>query len=142
MLLISNLHILMYTRRTQNKYGSSMNSKMLSRWLCVCSACCSVCVFFLLMCPFSFSFFVNATITYHLKSFISIIASIFLKFKKSKWVGAYESNIFRMVWVWCQRFFEKLFMAILFTLRVFARNLLRENRRRITFLYFVFNVWP
>ena len=31
------------------------------------------------------------------------------------------------------RFFEKLFMAILFTLRVFARNLLRGNRRRYTF---------
>ena len=30
--------------------------------------------------------------------------------------------------------FEKLFMAILFTLRVFARNLLRGNRRRNTFL--------
>ena len=30
------------------------------------------------------------------------------------------------------RFFEKLFMAILFTLRVFARNLLRGNRRRNT----------
>ena len=32
------------------------------------------------------------------------------------------------------RFLEKLFMAILFTLRVFARNLLRGNRRRNTFL--------
>ena len=31
------------------------------------------------------------------------------------------------------RFFEKLFMAILFTLRVFVRNLLRGNRRRNTF---------
>ena len=31
------------------------------------------------------------------------------------------------------RFVEKLFMAILFTLRVFARNLLRGNRRRNTF---------
>ena len=31
------------------------------------------------------------------------------------------------------RFFEKLFMAILFTLRVFARNLLRENHRRNIF---------
>ena len=31
------------------------------------------------------------------------------------------------------RFFEKLFMAILFTLRVFARNLLRGNRRRNLF---------
>ena len=29
--------------------------------------------------------------------------------------------------------FEKLFMAILFTLRVFARNLLRGNRRRNSF---------
>ena len=29
--------------------------------------------------------------------------------------------------------FEKLFMAILFTLKVFARNLLRGNRRRNTF---------
>ena len=32
-----------------------------------------------------------------------------------------------------QIFFEKLFMAILFTLRVFARNLLRGNRRRNIF---------
>ena len=34
-----------------------------------------------------------------------------------------------------QIFFEQLFMAILFlfTLRVFARNLLRGNRRRNTF---------
>ena len=31
------------------------------------------------------------------------------------------------------RFFEKLFMAILFTLRNFARNLLRGNRRRNIF---------
>ena len=31
------------------------------------------------------------------------------------------------------RFFEKLFMAILFTLRVFARNLLSGNRRSNTF---------
>ena len=30
-------------------------------------------------------------------------------------------------------FFEKLFMAILFTLKVFARNLLRGNRRRNIF---------
>ena len=36
------------------------------------------------------------------------------------------------------RFFEKLFMAVLFTLRIFARNLLRGNRRRnICFSYFV-----
>ena len=32
-----------------------------------------------------------------------------------------------------ERFFEKLFMAILFTLRTFARNLLGGNRRRNTF---------
>ena len=31
------------------------------------------------------------------------------------------------------RFFEKLFMAILFTLRVLARNLLKGNRRKNTF---------
>ena len=31
------------------------------------------------------------------------------------------------------RFFKKLFMVILFTLRVFDRNLLRGNRRRNTF---------
>ena len=31
------------------------------------------------------------------------------------------------------KFFEKLFIAILFTLRVFARNLLRGNRWRNTF---------
>ena len=35
------------------------------------------------------------------------------------------------------RFFEKLFMAILFTFRAFARNLWRENRRRNTFHNFV-----
>ena len=38
-----------------------------------------------------------------------------------------------MVVVFINRFFEKLFMAILFTLRVFARNLLRGNRRKNTF---------
>ena len=32
-----------------------------------------------------------------------------------------------------QQIFEKLFMAILFSLRVFARNLLRGNQRRNTF---------
>ena len=32
-----------------------------------------------------------------------------------------------------RQIFEKLFMAILFTLRVFARNLLKGNRRRNTF---------
>ena len=31
------------------------------------------------------------------------------------------------------RFFEKLFIAILFTLRAFARNLMRGNRQRNTF---------
>ena len=31
------------------------------------------------------------------------------------------------------RFFEKLFIVILFTLRVYARNLLRGNRRRDIF---------
>ena len=31
------------------------------------------------------------------------------------------------------RFFEKLFMAILFTVNIFARNLPRGNRRRNTF---------
>ena len=36
------------------------------------------------------------------------------------------------------RFFEKLFMAILFPLRVFARNLLRGNSRRNTFNIFFF----
>ena len=35
-------------------------------------------------------------------------------------------------------FFEKLFMAILFTLRVFARNLLRGNRIFILCIFFVF----
>ena len=40
------------------------------------------------------------------------------------------------------RFFEKLFMAILFTHRVFARNLLRGNRRKNTFSYFCFDDWP
>ena len=41
------------------------------------------------------------------------------------------------------RFFEKLFMAILFTLHtVFARNLLRGNRRRKILFVFRFDVWP
>ena len=31
---------------------------------------------------------------------------------------------------------------ILLTLRVFARNLLRGNRRRNTFFVFRFNIWP
>ena len=35
------------------------------------------------------------------------------------------------------RFFKKLFMAVLITLRVFDRNLMRENRRKSYFLYFV-----
>ena len=39
------------------------------------------------------------------------------------------------------RVFEKLFIAILFTLRLFARNLLRGNRRRNTFRI-SFEVWP
>ena len=41
------------------------------------------------------------------------------------------------------RFFEKLFIAILFLCirRVFARNLLRENHRRNTFV-FCFDAWP
>ena len=41
------------------------------------------------------------------------------------------------------RFFRNLFMIILFTLRVFARNLLRGSRRRnIFFLYFIFDARP
>ena len=40
------------------------------------------------------------------------------------------------------RFFEKLFMAILFTLRVSARNMLRGNRRRNTFRISFWCVWP
>ena len=39
------------------------------------------------------------------------------------------------------RFFEKLFMAILFTLRVFVRNLLRRIAEEILFV-FCFDVWP
>ena len=35
------------------------------------------------------------------------------------------------------RFFEKLLMAIIFTLRVLVRNLLSGSRRRNIFLYFV-----
>ena len=35
------------------------------------------------------------------------------------------------------RFFEKLSMAILFTLIAFARNLLRGNRRKKIFLFFI-----
>ena len=38
------------------------------------------------------------------------------------------------------RFFEKLFMVILFTLRISARNLLKGNRRRNTFCI-LFDVW-
>ena len=34
------------------------------------------------------------------------------------------------------------FLTILFTLTVFARNLLRGNRRRNIFSYFRFNAWP
>ena len=37
------------------------------------------------------------------------------------------------------KIFERLFMAILFTLRVFARNLLRASHEDI-FLYFRFDV--
>ena len=40
------------------------------------------------------------------------------------------------------RFFEKLFMAILFTSQSFARNLLRGNRRRKILFVFCFDVWP
>ena len=40
-----------------------------------------------------------------------------------------------------RQIFEKFFMAILFTLRVFARNLLRANRRRIILFVFCFDVW-
>ena len=39
------------------------------------------------------------------------------------------------------RFFEKLFMAILFTVRVFATNLLRGNPEEQVFV-FCFDVWP
>ena len=38
--------------------------------------------------------------------------------------------------------FEKLFMAILFTLRAFARNLLRGSRRRNISFLFRFDIWP
>ena len=41
-----------------------------------------------------------------------------------------------------QQIFEKLFMAILFNLRAFARNLLREYRRRNTFcILFWYLAW-
>ena len=40
-----------------------------------------------------------------------------------------------------ERFFAKLFMAILFTLRVFSRNLLRGIAEEILFV-FCFDVWP
>ena len=39
-----------------------------------------------------------------------------------------------------RQIFEKLFMAPLFTLSIFARNLLRGSRRRIIFSDFVFLV--
>ena len=39
------------------------------------------------------------------------------------------------------RCFEQHFMAILFTFRDFARNLLRGSRRRKIFVFY-FNVWP
>ena len=40
------------------------------------------------------------------------------------------------------RFLEKLFMAILFTFRVFARNLLRKEIAVEIFFVFRFDVWP
>ena len=41
------------------------------------------------------------------------------------------------------RCFEKLFMAILFTFRVFARNLLRERKSPKKYVFvFCFDVWP
>ena len=40
-----------------------------------------------------------------------------------------------------QIFLKKLFMAVSFSFRVFARSLLRGSRRRNSFLYFRFNVW-
>ena len=41
-----------------------------------------------------------------------------------------------------RQIFENLFMTILFTLRVFARNLLRGNRRKNTFRIFVLMCGP
>ena len=41
-----------------------------------------------------------------------------------------------------RQIYWELFMAILFTLRVFARNLLRGNRRRNTFRISFFDDWP
>ena len=38
-------------------------------------------------------------------------------------------------------FFEKLFMAVLFTLRAFARNLFRGSHKDILFVLY-FDVWP
>ena len=46
-----------------------------------------------------------------------------------KWRGTYSFKVDSER----QIFFKKLFMAILFALRVFARNLLRGNRRGNTF---------
>ena len=40
------------------------------------------------------------------------------------------------------RYFEKLFMAILFTPIVFSKNLLEGNRRNNTFFVLCFDVWP
>ena len=40
------------------------------------------------------------------------------------------------------RFLRNFFMAGLFTLRVFARNLLRGSRRRNIFHIFIFDDWP
>ena len=37
---------------------------------------------------------------------------------------------------------ERLFMAILFTLRVFGRNLVRGSPQKFYFSYFRFDVWP
>ena len=39
------------------------------------------------------------------------------------------------------KFFKKFFMAALFTLKVFVRNLRRGSRRR-NFFIFLFDVWP
>ena len=75
------LSITQHIHEAQNKYDSRMNTKILTRRLCVCSACCSV-------------------------SFTYVSVFFCCKYNNNwdcKWViNLNESNIFPMVWVWCE----------------------------------------
>ena len=74
MLLISTQHL----QESQNKYDWRTNNKILTRRLCVCSACCSV------------LFFANATTT-------KIINYKYFSKVMNLNQYAYESNIFRII---------------------------------------------